>query len=74
MRMYKQIRKLHPKLPLKYMLKVETVTKESQEQSLQTLRFKLIKKKGKEGLLLSLSFPYSVNDFEILNILKLFTE
>ena len=34
LRMCKQARKLHPKLPLKYMLKVETVPKGFSEQNL----------------------------------------
>ena len=55
------------------MLKVKKVTESSKELSLQTLLFNLMQEK-KEGLLLFLSFPYSVNNSRILNILKLFTE
>ena len=36
--------------------------------------FSVNTRQGKEALLLFLSFPYSVNNSEILNILKLFTE
>ena len=49
------------------MRKVETVTKGS------PIFFSYIRS-GKKGLLLFLSFLYSVNNFEILNVLNLFTE
>ena len=58
-------------LHVKYMLKVETVAKGSSEQILKALLFNLISYREKKACF---CFLYSVNNSEILNILKLFTK